>query len=158
GFDLWRRRGGGGRNRGLTPGSDPGVRPRRRARHHRLAGREGFRRGGARNSRRGAGARRGRRFRIESIREPSEDRRDPAEGRQPDRHGGDDERMAGLRRQGGSQISICVPSSTTRFGGMLKKSVARVALRDIHAKRWSRHIAMPGASLGITVSRERKNE
>src|SRR5438045_4639078 len=33
------------------------------------------------------------------------------------------------------QISTWVPSSTTRLGGMLKKSVARVALRDIHAKR-----------------------
>ena len=60
------------------------------------------------------------------------------------------------RLQPPDQISICVPSSTTRLGGMLKKSMALVALRDIQAKICSRHIAMPGLLEGMTVSRLRK--
>ena len=51
-----------------------------------------------------------------------------------------------------AQISICIPSSTTLLGGNLKKLAALVALRDINAKIFSRHSAMPGAGVGIKVS------
>ena len=57
-----------------------------------------------------------------------------------------------------AQISICVPSSITRFVGILKKSIALAALRDIVMKSFSRQRAMPGLTVGIMVSRLRKNE
>lgn len=40
------------------------------------------------------------------------------------------------------QISICVPSSTTRFGGILKNSVADRAFRAMIAKSTFRHRAI----------------
>ncbi len=56
------------------------------------------------------------------------------------------------------QISICVPSSITRFVGILKKSIALAALRDIMMKSFSRQRAMPGLMVGIMVSRLKKYE
>src|SRR5450759_2010122 len=60
----------------------------------------------------------------------------------------------------GNQISICVPSSTTRLAGILKYSTALPAFRAIVANMRSRQKAMPLGRLatGITVSRLRKNE
>ena len=71
-----------------------------------------------------------------------------------------DDGYLGAVRDGRSraQISICVPSSITRFVGILKKSIALPALRDIVMKIFSRHRAMPGLTVGIMVSRLRKNE
>ena len=56
------------------------------------------------------------------------------------------------------QISIFVPSSTTRLAGMLKKSVGLAAFWCIHANTRSRHTDMPGNSVGTTVSRAMKND
>jgi hypothetical protein len=38
------------------------------------------------------------------------------------------------------QISICVPSSTTRFGGIPKYCVALIAFRDMKMKSFFRHL------------------
>ena len=51
--------------------------------------------------------------------------------------------------------SICVPSSTTRSGGMSKYATAEMAFRDIAAKRALRHRDMPGLVVVISVSRPR---
>ena len=52
--------------------------------------------------------------------------------------------------------SICAPISTTRLGGMAKKSVAERALRDRKRKRYLRQSAMPfPPGLRIRVSRPR---
>src|ERR1044071_1150699 len=54
-------------------------------------------------------------------------------------------------------ISICAPSSTTRFGGSRKKRAAVSALRIIDAKIFSRQDAMPlGFLVMMSVSRPRK--
>ena len=44
-----------------------------------------------------------------------------------------------------------VPSSTTRLVGILKKTVALAALRDMAANSFSRHKAMPGDCVGTRV-------
>src|SRR5205085_12144721 len=62
--------------------------------------------------------------------------------------GGDDQRRA--------QISTWLPSSTTRFGGSLKNSIALSALRSIQANRRSRQIAIPGRDEASRVWRARK--
>ena len=54
------------------------------------------------------------------------------------------------------QSSTCVPSSTTRLVGIWKNSEAFTAFFDIDANSRSRHIAMPGDTVGISVSRETK--
>ena len=54
--------------------------------------------------------------------------------------------------------STCVPSSTTRLVGIWKNSDALVAFFDIDTNSRSRHIAMPGATVAISVSRETKND
>ena len=48
---------------------------------------------------------------------------------------------------------ICVPSSTKRLPGMLKNSVAGVALRDISRNNLSRHRAIPLSLLAVRDSR-----
>src|SRR6185437_7843551 len=55
------------------------------------------------------------------------------------------------------QISTWVPSSIRRLLGMRKNAVAGSALRAMNANNLSRHIAMPGRSVAMMVSRERKN-
>src|SRR5688572_10407711 len=65
------------------------------------------------------------------------------------------------REQGGDydrpgQISTWEPSSTTRFGGSLKNSIALSALRSIQANNFSRHTAIPGLAEVIKVCRARK--
>ena len=50
------------------------------------------------------------------------------------------------------------PSSTTRLVGIWKNSDAFTAFFDIDTNSRSRHSAMPGATVGISVSRETKND
>ncbi len=53
-------------------------------------------------------------------------------------------------------ISIRMPNSTTRSGGILKKSVAGRALRVMNENSFSRQSIMPGRLMeGIRVSRAR---
>ena len=60
------------------------------------------------------------------------------------------------RGRAGRYSSTCTPSSTTRSGGRRKKPVARMALRAMSTNRCSRQSAMPGESVGMSVSRPRK--
>jgi len=53
-------------------------------------------------------------------------------------------------------ISTCIPSSTTRFGGIRKKVVARWEFRDMKAKRCSRQTAIPLLVVARMVSLLRK--
>jgi hypothetical protein len=57
---------------------------------------------------------------------------------------------------GGPYISTFDPSSTTRLVGRLRKSAAADALRCMLANSFSRHMAMPAPSVGMTMSRDRK--
>src|SRR3569832_1669000 len=50
------------------------------------------------------------------------------------------------------------PIPTTRLIGILKEVIGLSALRDIQANRRSRHSAIPGTVLGMTVSRLKKKE
>src|SRR5688500_5290692 len=54
------------------------------------------------------------------------------------------------------QIPTWEPSSTNRFGGSLKNSIALSALRSIQANNFSRHTAIPGLAEVIKVCRARK--
>ena len=74
--------------------------------------------------------------------------------RQRDDRGGRPCRRA--RARDGAQICTFVPSSTTRFGGRLRKSDAEVALRCMLANSFSRQCAMPGPRVGTTEARDRK--
>src|SRR5690606_1349541 len=70
-------------------------------------------------------------------------------------------RLQGLDRLGldwpsRRQISTWVPSSTTRLVGIWKNSVALAALRERATNNFSRQTAIAGATLGISVSRDRK--
>src|SRR5688572_211995 len=130
------------------------------ARHHdmaaRLRGRDGARSGsrgvavgsGARASSRG-----GRHARFVSLRPDQNavgsgvDRRSGAPAVEPLERVVSD---ADYRR-------ICIPSSTTRFGGIRKKSLKRTALRAITPNSFLRQTAIPPRSEGISVSRPRKN-
>src|SRR2546422_427708 len=53
--------------------------------------------------------------------------------------------------------STWAPTSNTWFGGILKKAVARSALRDMNENSCARHSAMPGRSEATRVSRPKKN-
>src|SRR5689334_15946466 len=54
--------------------------------------------------------------------------------------------------------STCVPNSTTRFVGTWKNSDAFVAFFDNETKSFSRHSAIPGVTVAISVSRDTKND
>jgi hypothetical protein len=54
------------------------------------------------------------------------------------------------------QISILLPISTTELLGKFKKSAAELALRCICANSFSRHCAMPPATVGTMLSRDKK--
>ncbi len=56
------------------------------------------------------------------------------------------------------QNSICAPSSTTRFGGIWKNSVAPCAFRDMIANTFLRQRAIRELPIGISRSRPRKND
>src|SRR6185369_6627994 len=80
-------------------------------------------------------------------------------------NGGRDRRDPGdcISHEGGNariapkvQISTWDPSSTTRFVGSLKNSIALTALRSIHANSFSRQIAIPGRDEASSVWRARK--
>ena len=64
----------------------------------------------------------------------------------------------GNLRDAGSedQISTCMPSSTTRLAGRLKKPVALCAFFDMTANRRFRQVNMPREAEGMMVSRLRK--
>src|SRR5207253_8030096 len=53
--------------------------------------------------------------------------------------------------------STCAPTSNTWSAGILKKAVARRALRDMKANSSARQWRMPGRSEATSVSRPRKN-
>ena len=53
--------------------------------------------------------------------------------------------------------STCMPSSTTRSGGILKNAFARRALRAISTNSRSRHSGSPGRRVARSVSTPRKN-
>jgi hypothetical protein len=61
-------------------------------------------------------------------------------------------------RQSGVYNSTCSPSSTTRLVGIWKKSVAFKALRFIQTNNSSRQRAIPGRSVLISVSLDKKKE
>ena len=63
-------------------------------------------------------------------------------------------KIADFRSNCGRYSSTWVPSSTTRLVGTLKKSVALTAIFDIATNRLSRQCAIPGATDGISVSRD----
>src|SRR3546814_9393567 len=54
------------------------------------------------------------------------------------------------------QIATWLPSSTTRFVGKRKYSIALSELRSIHANNFSRQIGIPGLLAAINVWRDRK--
>src|SRR5438105_4992562 len=55
------------------------------------------------------------------------------------------------------QSSTCASTSNTWSPGILKKAVARRALRDMNANSSARQWRMPGRSEATSVSRPRKN-
>src|SRR2546425_1597 len=63
----------------------------------------------------------------------------------------------GMQRPRVRYSSTWAPTSNTWFAGILKKAVARSALRDMNANSFARHSAMPGRSAATRVSRPRKN-
>lgn len=73
-------------------------------------------------------------------------------------HGSSDTREVGSLTTGGwcsRQSSICVPSSTTRFGGIWKNMLAGRALRDRNTKSDLRHCAISPRPVVSRVSRPR---
>ena len=57
---------------------------------------------------------------------------------------------------GGCHMATLAPSSTTRLAGRLRKSAAAAALRCMLEYSFSRQLAMPLPSVGMTISRDRK--
>jgi hypothetical protein len=60
-----------------------------------------------------------------------------------------------IRAEPGPHISTSAPSSTTRFGGIRKNSVSRVAMRARPEYRRSRDRAIPGRGLRFDVARSK---